>query len=112
MSARTVYVSTDVAGDFEWERALFGIVRGIAVELGTLTTPDIVITDDVWGTSLLDVSALAADAVYQPGAALQADDGTDIADTYAPAAVMGRIKVVVSGAGSLKTGRIHLLLET
>jgi hypothetical protein len=112
VSSRTVYVSTDTGGDFEWERALFGVVRGISVEIGTLTTPDIAITDDTWGTSLLSVTGLAADAVYRPSAPLQAAAGTDIADSSAPATVMGRIKVAVSGGGSQKTGRIHLLLET
>jgi hypothetical protein len=111
MSSRTVYVSTDVDGDFEWTRPMFGVVLGIALELGTLTTPDIAITDDTYERDLLVLTGATTDAVYQPSMVLTDSDGADTA-TLAPAVVMGSLKVVVAGGGSLKTGRIHLLLET
>lgn len=111
MSIKTVVVETDADGAFTYERRLAGIVKAVAVDVGTLTTPDIDITDGVWGTVILSVNALAADAVYQPVVAAVGTDGVAIADVYASPAIFGNLKIVVTGGGASFTGTIRLLFE-
>jgi hypothetical protein len=88
-----------------------GLLIGVNVIKGTLSTPDITITDEPLGTVLLDVDGLATDAQYRLVAAAQGDDGANVVGAYAPPVVLGRIQVAVSGAGSKKEGQVTLLVD-
>lgn len=88
--------------------------RLVAVEvtLGSLSTPDIELTDEPSGRSLLAVAGLAADAFYQP-AAQMADpaDGTDLSGAFGVPTVTGRIEVAITGGGDTTTGEITVVIE-
>jgi hypothetical protein len=97
MSSRTVLVRTDGSGDFTYERPFFGSIRAISVDIGDLATPDIEVSDAVSGTTVRTLSALAVDDYWQAGT---------------PVVVFGTLRVVVTGGGATKSGRIRILTET
>lgn len=97
MSSTTVLISTDSDGEFTFERPMFAWVRAILVDIGTLETPDISVTDGVHGTEILTLTGATSD-VYPPAAA------------FSP--VLGTLKVEVTGGGVEKHGRVRFLLET
>jgi hypothetical protein len=109
MSLKTITVETDAAGEFTYERRLAGIIKAIAIDIGDLETPDIVITDGVWDTEILSLTALAADGVFQVVAPAQDEDGVVIADAYVAPAIFGTLKIEVTGGGANKTGTIRLI---
>lgn len=109
MSIRVITVTTDADGEFTLERRLAGIVKGIAIDVGDLDTPDIDISDGVWDTVILSVDGLAADAIYQPVIAANGTNGVTIADTYLPPPIFGSLKIEVTGGGANKTGTIRVL---
>jgi hypothetical protein len=109
MSVKTVVVETDAAGAFTYERRMAGVVKAVAIDLGTLTTPDVTITDGTWGTSILAVTAVAADTIYRPVVAAQDTAGSAIASTYTEPAILGTLKIVVAGGGANFAGTIRLL---
>lgn len=110
MSLRTVLVNTDSSGDFVYERELFATVRAIAIDIGTLETPDITVTDGVNSTDILGLTGVMGDGVFQPGIEL-VDDTNTPTGSYTPAAVMGTLKVVVAGGGATKHGRLMFLVD-
>lgn len=85
---------TGADGTFTYERLLRAEVRAVEVQLGTLTTPDLDITDDTYGTSLVSDTAIATDSVYFPAAVC-----------------MGVLKVQVTDGGDTKSGRIVVLYD-
>lgn len=99
MSSRTVYIRTETDGTYTYDRPTTASIRGVAVELDTLTTPDITISDGVYGDLVLELVGLGADTLYAP-------------DTFTTPVVMGSLKVEVTGGGSETHGRVHFLLET
>lgn len=111
---KTIFIRTDGTGAYTWERNFPAQILAIEVKVGDLSTPDIDITDDTYGTSFLSVNGLAADAVYFPGGNLMNDAGSALQagtsiDSNAQAVCMGVLKVVVTGAGDTKKGRIVVL---
>ena len=108
MSLKLVTVETDADGEFTYERRMAGVIHGIAIDIGTLTTPDITITDGVWDTAVLTVAGLAADAIYQPVAAASTVLGAASA-TLVPVPIFGSLKIVVTGGGANFTGTIRFL---
>ncbi len=87
-----------------------GRLFAVKVELGTLSTPDIHLTDEPDGVSLLTVAGVAVDTRYNLAALAAKADGT-ASTTYVPVPVLGRVHVVVSGGGATKTGRLVFLIE-
>lgn len=87
-----------------------GILHCVALELGTLSTPDIALTDEPAGIALLTVAGVAADTRWNLGTLAQKPDGTN-STTYVRVPVMGRIHVAVTGGGNVKTGRLVFLIE-
>lgn len=87
-----------------------GLLLSVALEKGTLETPDIDLTDEPAGVSLLSVDGVAADTRWNLGTLAQKADGTN-STTYRSVPVFGRIHVAVTGAGSVKTGRLVFLIE-
>lgn len=110
MSLRTVLVNTDANGDFTYERELFGTIRAISLDIGTLETPDVTVTDGILSTPVLTLTGATTDAVYQPAIEL-VDDTNAGTGTFGQIAVMGTLKVVVSGGGATKHGRLMFLVE-
>ncbi len=67
LAIKSVPIVTDGAGAASATvRGAGMIIRRIDLELGTLSTPDVDITDEPTGTSVLSVDAVAADATYYP----------------------------------------------
>jgi hypothetical protein len=83
----------------------------VEIEIGTLTTPDILITDEDSGRELVNKTGLAADAHYTLGVQLQDTDGTDLTGAFGVPVVTGRMEIAISGAGAAKTGRVVLVME-
>lgn len=109
MSIRLITVTTDADGEYTLERRLAGVVKAIAVDLGDLDTPDVAISDGVWDTEILTLAALAADAIYYPLAQAHDEDGADITGAFVPVAIVGSLKIEVTGGGANKTGYIRVL---
>ena len=109
MSIKVVTVETDADGEFTYERRMAGVVKGIAIDVGTLSTPDIAISDGVWDTEILNVTALAADATYLPMAPAVDEDGAAITDVYASPVIFGSLKIEVTGGGPNLVGTIRLI---
>ncbi len=87
------------------------VLRMIRFELGTLSTPDITITEEPGGKTLLGVLAVAADTDYVPTVLGQDSAGADIVDVGLPTLVLSRIQVAVAGGGDTKTGRLIFFYE-
>lgn len=112
MSSRTCLIRTASDGTYEWNATVYGALKGITIDLGTLETPNIVITDEAAGVTLLTRTALAASAYVQPGAAMLDNAGVAIEGAYGSPVVHGSLRVAVTGGGDTKTGRVRFLLET
>lgn len=110
MSTKIVTLETDADGEFTYERRLAAVVKGIAIDVGDLETPDIAISDGVWDTEILTVTGLAADTIYYPRVAAVDTDGVAIADTYAEPVIFGSLKIEITGGGANKTGTLRLVL--
>lgn len=95
MSVRQVNVRTIADGTYTYERPLRGVVRAVEVKVGTLTTPDITVTDGTYGTAIYSGSGIVADLISAMNVA-----------------VMGTLKVVVAGAGDTTKGTVNVLVET
>lgn len=99
------------------------LLLGVAVELDELETPDITLTDEPGGVTLLDVNAVAADGRYQLVVPYQGSDGVDIAvdvdngggsssvGAFGPVLVYGRIHVAIAGGGANKSGRLVFVVS-
>lgn len=114
MSTKTIFIRTDGAGAFTYERNFKGVIHALEFQIGDLSTPDIDVTDDTYSFSLLSVNGVAADTVYLPSDFLQADTGSDVESpattkSAVPAIVMGVLKVAVTGGGDTKRGKLIVL---
>ncbi len=94
MSRHVVHVTTDGDGAFTYEASMFAMVSGVAVEVGTLGSPDIDVSDSTFGTSVLDLTS-ASDGVWTPWVF-----------------VAGLLRIEVTNATPSSHGRIRFLLET
>jgi hypothetical protein len=119
MSTRAKQVTlgpTDGAGVFSVTVTAPGLVRGIGIVLGTLSTPDITITDALTGDNILTVAAVASNTRYQPKiTATDPADGTAL-DTpgdvaYEAPACLRTMTIAVAGGGAVTTGTLYLLME-
>ena len=97
--------------DLSTVRAGGCIVRAIRVLVGTLSMPDITITEQPSNTTILAVTGLAADASYVPLMVGQDHAGADITGSAVPIPVVDRIQIAIAGGGDTKTGQVSLLLE-
>jgi hypothetical protein len=87
------------------------VLRLIRLELGTLSTPDIVITEEPGAKTVLDVAAVAADGDYSPTMLGQTTGGVDVPGAALPMPVLDRLQVATAGGGDTKTGRLIFLYE-
>jgi len=115
MSVKQVSVRTAADGSFTWERAFKGTIHAIEFLIGDLSTPDIDVTDDDYSLSFLSVNGVAADTVYFPSTFLMAADGTTAAlvgtamKGASPAVCVGTLKIVITGAGDTKRGKVNII---
>lgn len=112
-----IRVTTAPDGTFSKEIRFQGVLQGLFIRKGDLSTPDVTITalgplstNDV-STVLFDAAGVAADGVYRLSSQVQDVDGTDLTDVYAPPIVMGRLLIEVAGAGDTKSGDIYLMAD-
>lgn len=96
MSRTVVHIATDSGGEFSYERSMFASVRAVVLDVGTLTAPDIEITDGTYGTAVLSI----------------ADGVTGVHPIDPPQAVLGTLRIDVTNGGADKAGRLRFLLET
>lgn len=109
---RSVPITTDGTGVASATVRAGGCkLLAVEVELGTLSTPDILITDEDSGRELVNKAGLATDAHYTLGIQLQDTDGTDLTGAFGVPIVTGRIEIAVTGGGATKTGRVVLVTE-
>jgi hypothetical protein len=116
MSVKQISIRTAANGSYTYERAFEGVVYGIELQIGTLSTPDIDVSDGVYLQSLLSVNGVAADTMWQPGRNLQNAAGTALQagssiNSDAPSAIMGTLKVEITGAGDTKRGTVRILYQ-
>lgn len=125
MHYRMVRIKSSGTGAFtERFRAGGKFLRVIEVEVGDLSTPDIAITQEPSGDSILSVSGLGADARYYPLVAGQdntganigvdvdnGDSGTSTVGPFVAPYITADIEVAVTGAGANRSGSIRFVFE-
>lgn len=109
MGAKVVAITSDDAGAASIDVRLYGQLTAVALRLGTLSTPDITLTDVLTSVEILGVAGVAANTVWQPRVEVCDEDGAAIADAYDKPAVTGVLRVALAGAGAAKTGEIVLI---
>jgi len=110
--AKSYSITTAADGSATFTATQFyGVIEAIAFRLGSLSTPDITVTDGLSGGAVLAVTGLAADTRYHPRV-LEQDgvDGSNLTSVTRPA-VTGQLKVVIAGGGDKKTGSVVVLWE-
>ncbi len=110
--AKTVPINTNASGDATATVRAGGCrLHAIDVALGDLDTPDITITEEPQGTSILGLTGLAVSGRYLPVVVGQDDAGADVSGSAVAPVILTRIQVVVAGGGNKKSGELTLLLE-
>ncbi|MGD0248290.1 MAG: hypothetical protein ABSB75_04480 [Candidatus Limnocylindrales bacterium] len=87
------------------------VLRMIRVELGTLDTPDIDITEEPNAKSILSVDGVAADTDYLPTNLGSDPSGVDVVGAALPVPILNRLVIVTAGAGNATTGEIIFVYE-
>lgn len=116
---KTIFLRTDSSGDYTWERSFKGAIHALEFQIGDLSTPDIDVTDDTYSVTFLSVNGVSSDTVYpiatakvaSTGSAIDALSTGDTVGVYGPAICMGVLKVVISGGGDTKRGRLVVLYD-
>jgi len=88
-----------------------GRLHAVRIELDTLDTPDITITDEPIGDTILALTGVAADVTKYPTVLGQGSNGVNIAGAAVAYPVFGRLHIVIAGGGANKTGRLVLFVE-
>lgn len=110
-AGKVITINTDGAGDGSAEVRLYGVIVGLGVRLGTLSTPDVTVTDGLTGAPVYADTGLATDVRVIPRVPVQDEDGNDIADTFDKPVITGLLQITVSGGGSNKTGEVVVVYE-
>lgn len=117
MAIRTkqINILTDGAGAFSVTVTAPGLIRAIGLDVGTLSTPDIDVTDAITGESALSVDGVAADAVWHPKVLAKSPAGValDVEGlvAYESPAILRTATIALTGAGNGTTGVLYLFLE-
>lgn len=118
MSVKQINVRTNGSGAYTYTRDFKGVIHGISIEIGDLSTPDVDVTDSKYSKTFLSVDGVAADTSYVPsrslesaaGAALDVSDESGVAvGSFGPAVCMGTLSVAVTGGGASKKGKIYIV---
>lgn len=103
-------VVTATDGSFSADVRLYGCVVAVGLRIGTLSTPDVVITDGLTGAAVFSKAGIASDGRWQPQVLLQDDAGVDLSpDVFGAPAVTGILRVAITGGGSEKSGSLVIL---
>lgn len=117
MNVRRVRITTDGDGAATEDVRVPGEILGIFVDIGDLSTPDVLITDVLSGKTILTLTGLNASTAYRPNALAQTTAGADIAaaagppvvnNHYLPVICYGAARIALSGAGTTKTGTVYI----
>lgn len=112
IQTKRVPIITDSDGDDVTTIRAGGVrILGIRVEVGTLDEPDITITSEPDGTTILGLTGVTEDATYQPTVEGSNDAGAAVSGTALPVAVFDRIMVTTANGGDTLTGEVTFLLE-
>ena len=112
LAVKSVPIVTDGAGAASVTVRAGGLVlRAVRLELGTLSTPDITLTEEPGSTAILAVTGVAADTTWYPTVLGDNGSGVDVTGAALPIPVYDRILVVVAGGGATTTGRLVLMYE-
>jgi hypothetical protein len=87
------------------------VLRMIRVELGTLSTPDITITEQPINKTILGVAGLATDKDYLPTILGGDASGVDVGGAGLSVPVLGRLQIDTAGAGVSTSGEITFFYE-
>lgn len=87
------------------------VLRGIRIELGTLSTPDITVKEQPANKTILAVVGLAADGDYTPLVEGCDNAGAPIVGSAVPPNIYGRLEIATAGGGNTKTGLVRFLVE-
>jgi len=106
-------LTTDGSGNASGDLVIAGVIRKIFVDLGTLETPNVTITDKDTGETILGVTGVAADTKYYPKVVCQGTDGSDLTgdnNIYAlPCATT--VTITIASGGDTKTGEVEFYLD-
>src|SRR4051812_35226514 len=102
--SKTIPVTTDVSGNADVEVRLYTVITAIGVRIGTLSTPDVTITDGVTGAPVYADTGLTVDVRVMPRVLVQDGAGNDIAATYDRPAITGILRIQIAGGGNTKSG--------
>lgn len=109
---RTVPINVAADGtDLTTVRLGPSVLRMIRVELGTLSTPDITITEQDNNKNILTVAALATDKDYFPSVLASNTSGVDVVGAGLGTPILGRLEIAIAGAGVSTSGEITFLYE-
>src|SRR5258708_23912931 len=112
LSTESVPINTDVSGaTTRTVRTGSAILRAVDIEIGTLSTPDIAITEEPGAINLLTLTGLAASGRFQPLVHGSDNAGASVSASEVFPTILSRIQIPVTGGGDTKTARLVLLLD-
>ena len=94
-----------------YSQAVDGQVQSIIVDPGTATSVAVAVTEEDTGFAILTKAGIAAKTRYLPRVPVQDTSGVNIAGQYAPAPVIGRIKVAITAGGDAKVGSVTFYVD-
>lgn len=110
-TTKVVSLTTDVAGNALLDVRIYGVITGLGIRIGTLSTPDVTITDGLTGAPVYADTGLTTDVRVQPRVLVQDEAGADIAATYDKPVITGILRITVAGGGNAKTGEVVIVHE-
>lgn len=117
MALRTYQVAivTDGAGAFAQTITAPGKTVAVGLVIGSLSTPDVTLTDFLTGGAIFAKAGIASSGIWQPKvvavsvAAAALNTAGDVA--YDSPACLRSLRVVVAGGGDTKSGTLYVLVE-
>ncbi|MDP8238349.1 MAG: hypothetical protein P9X24_04610 [Candidatus Hatepunaea meridiana] len=109
----TLSLTSAVGGAVSTTLDLYGEIMGIWLDIGTLSSPDIDISDTTSGELCLTVDAVGSDTMWHPkilctnnAAGALTATGNTLQNYY-----IGNCTVAITGAGDNNTGEIYIYVK-
>ena len=106
-------LTTDASENASEDLVIAGIIRKIFIDLGTLETPNITITDKDTGETILGVTGVAADTPYQVKILAKGTNGSNLTGDHniytLPCATT--VTITIASGGVTKTGEVEFYLD-
>lgn len=119
MSVRTKTIRlgpTSSGGAFSISVTLPGKVQAIGLAIGTLSTPDVAITDSLTGAAIFSKAGIASSGRWQPKVVANGTDGAALSTAgdvaYDAPACLQTLAIAVTGGGDTKTGTLYVQVES